>query len=156
VPGAEAQHAAFAPQATNGHSEAFASPPFAPRANHGQEEADSAAFFVVSCFPRKRPPRNGRSAEPRYITFTKWYHRPMERTQISLSSAQARELRRLARQRKVSMAALIRDAVDRQYGTASSEDVRWERALASIGGFRSGVSETSEHHDEALADAFEQ
>jgi hypothetical protein len=79
----------------------------------------------------------------------------MERTQISLSSAQARELRRLARQRKTSMAALIRDAVDRQYGIASSDDARWERALASVGGFRSGHSNTSEQHDDALADAFE-
>lgn len=79
----------------------------------------------------------------------------MERTQISLNSAQARELRRLARQRKTSMAALIREAVDRQYGIGSNENARWERALAAVGGFRSGRSDTSEHHDEALVDAFE-
>lgn len=80
----------------------------------------------------------------------------MERTQISLTSGQARELRRLARKRGTSMAALIRDAVDRTYGAAGDESARWERALASVGGFRSGRSDVSERHDDLLADAFEQ
>lgn len=79
----------------------------------------------------------------------------MERTQISLTSGQARELRRLARKRKTSMAALIREAVDRAYGIDAGEGARWERALASVGGFRSGRSDVSERHDDALADAFE-
>lgn len=80
----------------------------------------------------------------------------MERTQISLSTNQARELRRLARKRGTSMAALIRDAVDRTYGLDDSEPGRWERALASVGGFRSGRSDTSQRHDELLPDAFDQ
>jgi hypothetical protein len=79
----------------------------------------------------------------------------MERTQISLTSAQARELRRLARKRGTSMAALIREAVDRTYGVGSAEEARWRRALESIGGFRSDRSDVSERHDEHLADAFE-
>jgi hypothetical protein len=54
------------------------------------------------------------------------------------------------------MAALIRDAVDRTYGIDGNEPARWERALASIGGFRSGRSDVSERHDEVLADAIEQ
>ena len=81
---------------------------------------------------------------------------PMERTQISLTSSQARELRRLARKRRTSMAALIREAVDRAYGTDASRDVRWQRALAAVGGFSSGRSDVSEHHDDALADAFDE
>lgn len=79
----------------------------------------------------------------------------MERTQISLTSTQARELRRIAHKRGTSMAALIRDAVDRTYGIDGSEPARWDRALASIGGFRSGRSDVSERHDDELVDAFE-
>ena len=78
----------------------------------------------------------------------------MERTQISLSATQARELRRLARMRGTSMAALIREAVDRVYGADASEDTRWRRALASVGGFQSDRSDVSERHDDVLADAF--
>ena len=80
----------------------------------------------------------------------------MERTQISLTSSQASELRRLARKRKTSMAALIREAVDRAYGHDSSMDARWQEALAAVGGFRSGRADISERHDEELADAFDQ
>lgn len=83
-----------------------------------------------------------------------WYHRTMERTQISLSSGQARELRRLARARGTSMAALIREAVERTYGRVD-EEVRWQRALDAVGGFRSDRSDVSERHDDALADAFD-
>jgi Arc/MetJ-type ribon-helix-helix transcriptional regulator len=78
----------------------------------------------------------------------------VERTQISLTSQQARELRRLARARGPSMAALIREAVDRAYGD-SGDSERWRRALDDIGGFRSDRSDVSERHDEALADAFD-
>jgi hypothetical protein len=80
----------------------------------------------------------------------------VERTQISLTDYQAHELRRLARKRRTSMAALIREAVDRTYSLNASDDATWERALRSIGGFRSGQSDVSERHDEMLPDAFEQ
>ena len=80
----------------------------------------------------------------------------MERTQISLTQDQARELRRLARKRGTSMAALIREAVDRTYDVSGHEPARWERALASVGGFRSGRSDVSERHDELLAEAYEE
>jgi hypothetical protein len=53
------------------------------------------------------------------------------------------------------MAALIREAVDRTYG-GTDEAVRWQRALESIGGFRSGRSDVSERHDEDVADAYAQ
>jgi hypothetical protein len=80
----------------------------------------------------------------------------VERTQISLTASEARELRRLARKRRTSMAALIREAVDRTYGIGAGGDARWERALASVGGFRSDRSDVSERHDELLPDAYEQ
>jgi hypothetical protein len=53
------------------------------------------------------------------------------------------------------MAALIREAVDRTYGADASDEARWQRALDSVGGFRSGRSDVSERHDDALADAFD-
>jgi hypothetical protein len=80
----------------------------------------------------------------------------VERTQISLTSSQARDLRRLARKRKTSMAALIRDAVDRTYGVDAGMEARWNQALASVGGFRSGRSDVSEQHDDVLTDTFRQ
>ena len=51
----------------------------------------------------------------------------MERTQISLEPAQADLLRRLAQERGVSMAHLIRDAVDVTYGSATAPPTRDER-----------------------------
>jgi hypothetical protein len=54
------------------------------------------------------------------------------------------------------MAALIRDAVDRTYGLDASDEARWQRALESVGGFRSGRSDISQRHDDALADAFDE
>lgn len=55
------------------------------------------------------------------------------------------------------MAALIRDAVDRVYPEDRSIDEMWDRALASVGGFRDreGRTDVSINHDAYLADAFE-
>lgn len=79
----------------------------------------------------------------------------MERTQISLTEAQARRLRRLAQRRRTSMAALIRDAVDRVYPEPGGGDDRWAVAIAGAGGFHSGRADVSVEHDRDLADAFE-
>jgi hypothetical protein len=78
----------------------------------------------------------------------------VERTQISLTDEQARRLRGLARRRHTSMAALIRDAVDRAYPEAGQTDERWQKALASVGGCRSGASDVSAEHDRELGEAF--
>ena len=82
------------------------------------------------------------------------YHEDMERTQISLTAAQARRLRRLARHRRTSMASLIRDAVDRVYPESEDREDAWERALRSVGRYRSGRSDVSTEHDRELGDAF--
>lgn len=79
----------------------------------------------------------------------------VERTQISLTEDQARRLRTLARRRGTSMAALIRDAVDRAYPQPARADERWANALAAVGGFRSDVSDVSAEHDRELGDVFE-
>ena len=74
----------------------------------------------------------------------------VERTQISLDAAQAARLRRLARERGTSMAALIREAVERAYPVASDDSIeaRWERLLAFVEntGLRSGLSDVAENH----------
>ncbi|MGA3057518.1 MAG: CopG family transcriptional regulator [Candidatus Limnocylindrales bacterium] len=78
----------------------------------------------------------------------------VERTQISLTEEQSRRLRGLARRKHTSMAALIRDAVDRAYPPPGRADERWARALAAVGGFRSGSSDISAEHDRELGEAF--
>jgi hypothetical protein len=79
----------------------------------------------------------------------------VERTQISLDPVQAARLRRLARERGTSMAALIRAAVERTYpiDDEDSVDARWDRALASVGGFHGGGANIGEEHDRYLDEA---
>jgi hypothetical protein len=80
----------------------------------------------------------------------------VERTQISLVPEQAARLRRLARERRTSMAALIRDAVDRTYPAEADDplDARWERALSIVGAFAGDGSNVSEEHDRYLEEAY--
>jgi len=82
----------------------------------------------------------------------------VERTQISLDAAQAARLRRLARERGTSMAALIRDAVEQTFPEAAddSRDVRWARAMTAVGSQRSGSKDASSRVDEELADSVEE
>lgn len=77
----------------------------------------------------------------------------MHRTQISLTTAQAQRLRRIAAERGVSMAHVIRDAVD-TYAVDDPSDraERVRRARAVAGRFRSGLSDISERHDDYLAE----
>ena len=77
----------------------------------------------------------------------------MVRTQIQLSEDEA--VRRLARERSVSMASVIREAVD-QYirrESGASLDERWQRSLAAVGGLSSGGANLSATHDDAFAEA---
>jgi len=77
----------------------------------------------------------------------------MERTQISLEPAQAGLLRRLARERGVSMAHLIRDAVDVAYGSAVAPPTRgelWERAFSAVGIGTGDGAPVSADHDRYL------
>jgi cell division septum initiation protein DivIVA len=79
----------------------------------------------------------------------------MVRTQIQLTDEQAESLRRRARRENVSMAELVRRAIDAftRTGPPSGREVR-NRAMAAAGRFASGVRDTSRRHDEALAKAF--
>ncbi len=89
-----------------------------------------------------------------YIMGGYLYRVRVERTQISLTKEQARRLRRLAQRHRTSMAALIREAVERAYPPTGTEDARWEIALSAVGGFHSGRTDISTEHDRELDDAF--
>jgi predicted transcriptional regulator len=79
----------------------------------------------------------------------------MVRTHIRLSEDEVEAVRRLARERSMSMAAVIREAVD-QYlrrESGASLDERWQRSLAAVGGLHSGGANLSATHDDAFAEA---
>lgn len=77
----------------------------------------------------------------------------MIRTQISLTAKQMSRLRRAASARGMSVAAVIRDAVDRSVpDDAADRLARQQRAFGVAGAFSSGRHDTAERHDEALAE----
>jgi hypothetical protein len=81
----------------------------------------------------------------------------VERTQISLEPEQADRLRRLALERGVSMARLIRDAVDQAYGSVLAPPSRadlWDRALEAVGAGHGDAANASEDHDRYLDEAY--
>lgn len=69
---------------------------------------------------------------------------------IQLEDAQSQQLRRLAAERGVSVAALIREAVD-ELLARNSDTSRWERAL-NAPTYASGAGDVSEEHDRYLAE----
>ena len=76
----------------------------------------------------------------------------MIRTQVSLTEDQMRRLRREARRRHISMAAVIRDAVDR--AVPDEDRLRHDRVealLAAAGSAASGTGTVARDHDEVLA-----
>ena len=80
----------------------------------------------------------------------------MIRTQVQLTEQQMRRLKRLAADREVSVAELVRNGVDRILEAAeqASPSDRECRALAALGRFRSGRSDVSQEHDGYLAEAY--
>lgn len=80
----------------------------------------------------------------------------MVRTQIQLTENQARDLKKLAAARHISMAELIRRGVDVVLRSNTVMDVAEKRkhALALAGKFRSGKHDVSKEHDKYLAEDF--
>jgi len=79
------------------------------------------------------------------------------RTQIQLTEAQARALRRLAAREGVSLAGAIRRCVDRALaGDAERGEDAFRRAAALVGAFRDrgGANDVAEGHDRHLAGAW--
>ena len=79
----------------------------------------------------------------------------MVRTQIQLTQEQAKALKRLALSRHMSIAELIRQAVDVLIKSSSALDVveRRKRAIDIVGKFGSGRHDISKEHDKYLVEA---
>lgn len=80
----------------------------------------------------------------------------MVRTQIQLTEEQAKIIKKIARSRHLSVAELIRQAVDNIIKTSMVVDIeeRRKRALDVVGRFSSGKQDISREHDKYLAEAF--
>ncbi len=81
------------------------------------------------------------------------YHIGMMRTQVQLTEEQARRLRALAREEGVSLAEMVRRAVEGYLQEKENGGFaeRAERALAAVGRFASGLRDVSQEHDRYLA-----
>lgn len=80
----------------------------------------------------------------------------MFRTQIQLTDEQSQDLKKLAAERRTSVAELIRQAAEdllRQTSLLGRSE-RKERAAAVAGRFRSGKQDISAEHDDYLAEAY--
>lgn len=75
------------------------------------------------------------------------YSDGMIRMQIQFEEEQAKRLRALAAARRLSIAAIVREAVDAYRPSTLTEDEKWKRALAVLGKFSSGVGDLSVNHD---------
>lgn len=80
----------------------------------------------------------------------------MVRTQVQLTQKQAETLRRLAAREKVSMAEIIRRAIDRaaQDDLMPDRDELMKRAMAAAGSIDSDITDMSIRHHEYVAEAF--
>jgi post-segregation antitoxin (ccd killing protein) len=80
----------------------------------------------------------------------------MVRTQIQLTEEQMMRLRQASAERGVSIAALIREAIDRAL-EMNERNRRWERALSVVGKYRDvdGATDVSARTDDYAAEAFE-
>lgn len=80
----------------------------------------------------------------------------MVRTQIQLTEEQARRIKRIAASRGLSMAEIIRKAVDEviRSDAGGGAGERRKRAAEAVGRFRSGKKDVSEKHDTYLSETF--
>lgn len=78
----------------------------------------------------------------------------MVRTQISLTERQIEGLRDVAAERGVSMAALLREAVERLLADRDHES-RMKRLRAAAGRYQSGLPDVGVNHDKYLEEAYD-
>jgi hypothetical protein len=80
----------------------------------------------------------------------------MIRMQIQFTETEVEALRSEASQRNVSIAAVVREAVDERLSQGRRQaprDERARRALAAVGRFSSGTGDVSARHDDCFADS---
>jgi len=82
----------------------------------------------------------------------------MIRTQIQLTEAQAKTIKKVAMEKGTSVAEIIRRAVENmvQSSPKMSTQERISRAIEIAGKFRSGKRNISRKHDEYLREAYGQ
>ncbi|SNB46506.1 ribbon-helix-helix domain-containing protein [Geobacter sp. DSM 9736] len=80
----------------------------------------------------------------------------MVRTQVQLTEEQVASLKHLAAEQHVSMAGIIRRAVDLLARTRFVPDdkTRRQKAAAAAGRFHSGCGDLAKEHDRYVAEAF--
>jgi predicted DNA-binding ribbon-helix-helix protein len=78
----------------------------------------------------------------------------MVRTQIQLTENQARILKKMAEQRRVSMAELIRRSVDQmiRFPVSGNPEEKKKKAIEAAGQFSSGRRNISRRHDGYLSE----
>lgn len=81
----------------------------------------------------------------------------MIRTQIQLTDEQARAIKKIAAAKGVSVAEVIRRAVEGviRSDTRMGTEERQKRALDIVGKFKSGKRDVSKRHDAYLTDAYD-
>ena len=81
----------------------------------------------------------------------------MIRTQVQLTDAQIRKLRRISRQQGVSIAELIRRCIERGIDDLPGSQDHYARAARLVGRFRDrhGKNDVSEAHDAYLTQVFD-
>ena len=81
----------------------------------------------------------------------------MVRTQIQLTEAQAKAVKRAAMEEGTSVAEVIRRAIERmaEVRPKIGAPERTRRAIEIAGKFRSGKTDVSRKHDKYLAEAYE-
>lgn len=77
----------------------------------------------------------------------------MIRTQIQLTEKQAAALKRIARSRGISIAALIRESVEATIGNGDRA-AAWRRALAAVGSIQGDGASVAREHDRYLDEAY--
>jgi len=75
----------------------------------------------------------------------------MRRLQVQLTDEQFAEIAQRAEAGDRPMAAVIRELINDALDDAA-QCVRWERALAAVGGGHSGLGDVSERHDDYLGE----
>ncbi len=80
----------------------------------------------------------------------------MVRTQIQITEQQAEALKALANERRVAVAELIRQSIDRflKDPTEADREERKRRAIAFAGKYSSGLTDLSTRHDDYLEEAY--
>lgn len=82
-----------------------------------------------------------------------WYRQSVRRIPIGLTDSQHARLAREAVRRHVSVAALVREAVDASFPEKlEARRAARHRSVTVLGAFDSGRSDVSERHDELLGE----